>query len=193
MSKIEGIMIDFDNTAYNTTKAIVSLYHDDYCEYSNYKFISWRDVHTWGFDELELAKDGVIDAYFNQRRFFRTVEPMKNFEVVAWLLRKKYKLTFCSHGYSPNLRQKQNFIAHNYPADGFIGVNLKEHKDKSCVDMSNCIFIDDTAKNLLTSNAAVKILFGPDEEWNKDWDGIRCETWNDVLETIRQLEETGEI
>ena len=193
MGKIDRIMIDFDNTAYNTSKAIVDLYHDDYCEYSNYKYINWRDIQTWEFSELSLAKKEVIDAYFNQRRFFRTIEPMKNFETVAWLLRKDYKLTFCSHGYSPNLRQKEKFIAHYYPNDDFIGVNLKEHKDKSCVDMSNCIFIDDTAKNLTTSNATVKILFGPDMEFNKDWNGIRCHTWADVLETIKDLEQNGVI
>ena len=193
MGKIDRIMIDFDNTAYNTSKAIVDLYHDDFCEYTDYKYVDWRNIKTWEFSELELASTDVIDAYFNQQRFFRTIEPMKNFVVVAWLLRKDYKITFCSHGYSPNLRQKQKFIAHNHPIDDFIGVNLKQYKDKSCVDMSNCIFIDDTAKNLVTSNAAIKILFGPDMEYNKEWDGIRCETWNDVLVKIRQLEETGEI
>jgi len=193
MGKMKRIIIDFDNTAYNTTQAITKLYNDDFMYYSDHTYIDWRNVHTWGFDELELAKDGVINAYFNQPRFFRTIKPMANFEVVAWLLRKDYKLTFCSHGYSPNLRQKQIFIAHNYPNDEFIGVNLKEYKDKSCVDMSDCIFIDDTAANLETSNAAIKILFGPDTLWNSEWDGIRCKTWNDVYAKIRQLEETGEI
>lgn len=193
MGNIKEIMIDFDNTAYNTTKAIAKLYHDDYCYYSDYKRINWEDIHTWGFDELSLAGSRVIDMYFNQRRFFRIIEPMKNFQIVAWLLRKDYKITFCSHGYSPNLLQKKEFIEKNYPNDGFIGVNLKQHKDKSSVDMSNCIFIDDTASNLKTSNAAIKILFGEDEEWNRDWTGIRCKTWSDVLLTIRDLEEKGEI
>lgn len=40
--------------------------------------------------------------------------------------------------------------------------------------------IDDLSKNLKTSNATHKICFGEKFNWNKDWDGIRCQTWYDI-------------
>ena len=96
-------------------------------------------------------------------------------------LKDNYDITIVSSGYSPNLRAKEIWIRKNLPYCDFIGVNLKEYKDKSHVDMSSdVIFIDDSANNLITSNAKLKICFGDKYPWNKDWTGIRCANWNDV-------------
>lgn len=68
-------------------------------------------------------------------------------------LSEYYTIKIVSHGYSPNLKQKEEWIKKRFLNVEFIGVNLKEHSDKSHIDMSDGLFIDDNAKNLVTSNA----------------------------------------
>lgn len=103
-------------------------------------------------------------------------------------LKNEYKIIIVSSGYSPNLLAKEVWIRENLPYCDFIGVNFKEYSNKSHVDMSNGIFIDDSENNLTTSNAELKICFGKKYKWNSNWDGIRCENWLDVYKIITELE-----
>ena len=161
--------IDLDCTLYNTVKQIVKMYDEDFCYYSDYKQIPWTEVKTWNFTELEAARPEQIDVYFNQKRFFDNVEMYENAKATIDWLSNNYNIVFVSHGYTPNLRLKEEYIKKHFPYAEFIGVNLKEHKDKSCVNMSNGIFIDDKTENLDTSNADIKICFGETYEWNNDY------------------------
>ena len=161
------IFIDMDCTLYNTVKRITEIYDEDFQYYSDYKKIPWKEVTSWNFNELSAAPEKYIDHYFNQKRFFDKVEMYPYAKEVIDKLSDKYRIVFVSHGYSPNLRLKREYIKNNFPYADFIGVNLKEHKDKSCVDMSGegNIFIDDTPNNLYSSNADIKICYGI-YDWN---------------------------
>ena len=161
------IFIDMDCTLYNTVKRITEIYDEDFQYYSDYKKIPWEEVTSWNFNELSAAPEKYIDHYFNQKRFFDKVEMYPYAKEVIDKLSDKYRIVFVSHGYSPNLRLKREYIKNNFPYADFIGVNLKEHKDKSCVDMSGDgnIFIDDIPENLYKSNADIKICYGI-YDWN---------------------------
>lgn len=169
--KKKNAFIDLDGVVLNTVKCINDLYNEDYCYFEKYKEIPWQDIKTWNFTELSAAKPEYIDMYFNQKRFFDKIEMFSYAEDMIEELNKNYNIIFVSHGFSPNLKLKEQWIEKNFPYAQFIGVNLKEHKDKSCVDMSGegNIFIDDKASNLESSNAEIKICFGKEYEWNKDW------------------------
>lgn len=39
-------------------------------------------------------------------------------------------------------------------------------------------------KNLVTSNAKLKILYGDLYDWNKDWNGIRKWNWYEVYDFL---------
>lgn len=162
------IFIDMDCTLYNTVKRITEMYDEDFQYYSDYKKIPWEKVTSWNFEELSAAPEKYIDHYFNQKRFFDKVEMYPYAKEVIDRLSDKYRIVFVSHGYSPNLRLKKIYVTHNFPYADFIGVNLKEHKDKSCVNMSGDgnIFIDDIPENLYKSNADIKICYG-NYEWNR--------------------------
>ena len=64
--------------------------------------------------------------------------------------------------------------------ESFIPVNLQYHSDKSHVYMKDGIFLDDSAYNLITSNAKEKICFGDMYSWNENWNGLRLYNWKDV-------------
>lgn len=178
------LYLDFDGVICNTIKTIVKLYSEDFKYYKKFEPIDWSEVETWDFTELEAAKPEYIDTYFNQQRFFDNVEWMPWAKDIIEKLSEIYDIKVCSAGYYPNLVGKVNWLEKNMPYAEFIGVNFKNYSDKSHVDMSDGIFIDDSAKNLITSNAETKICFGDVYEWNKDWDGIRCANWHDVWELI---------
>lgn len=167
-------------TIVNTIKSIVSLYNEDFVAYKKYKYINWIDINTWDFTELSATTPEYVNHYFNQPRFFKHLDFMDNFEEVYLKLKEKYDITIVSSGYSPNLKLKELWIDENLPGCKFIGVNLKDYKDKAHIDMSDGVFLDDSAHNLITSNAKVKICFGEEYEWNKDWTGIRLKNWYEV-------------
>lgn len=189
MEKLEKskIFLDYDGCIVNTIKCICSLYNEDFQYYKNFIHINWWEVNTWDFAECNCATPEYINTYFNQQRFFDRIEYMDWAEKILDILNKYFEITIVSSGYLPNLIAKEKWVKEHLPYCSFIGVNLKEYKDKSHIDMSDSIFIDDSANNLKTSNAAIKICFGDEYPWNNKWKGIRCNNWHEVENYIERV------
>ena len=183
---IKTLYIDMDGVAINTIEAIVRMYDDDFSTYSDYEKIPWTEINTWDFTELKCASSEYINMYFNQKRFFDFVQPMDNFDEIVNRLKDRFSIKLCSMGYTPNLRRKELYIQEHYPFAEFIGVNFKSFPDKSHIDMSDGVIIDDSISNLQHSNAQLKILFGEDYPWNKGWTGFRCYNWYDVERSLKR-------
>ena len=83
-----------------------------------------------------------------------------------------------------NLKQKEQWIDQYLFYPEFIGVNMKKYKDKSHIDMSDGILIDDSVYMLETSNAQEKYCFGDIYSWNKDWTGKRLMNWTDIAHLL---------
>ena len=178
-----------DNCIINSIATICSLYNEDFKYYKKFKFIHWTTVNTWDFRELNCTTPEYINTYFNQPRFFENIEYMPWAKETLLELKDDYDITIVSSGYNPNLRAKEIWIKENLPFCKFIGVNLKEYSDKSHIDMSDVVFIDDSMSNLSTSNAQINICFGDkypwNEDWNEDWTGFRCYNWNDIKRFLK--------
>lgn len=160
---IKTLYIDFDGTLVNTIESIVGLYNEDFKYYKNFNYIRWWDIDTWGFEECNCAPPGYIDLYFNQPRFF---EKLKFMQWAQWAVKKLsqyYTIKIVSHGYSPNLKQKESYIKEWFPFAEFIGVNLKEYSDKAHIDMSDTKEISNMAKRVAKFE---KITYG---QFEKDW------------------------
>lgn len=186
---IENIFVDFDGVIANTIKAIVSLYNEDFKYYKKFKPVHWTDINTWDFEECNCASKEYVNTYFNQQRFFDKLEYMDWAKEVLDELNEHYNITIVSSGYSPNIKAKEIWVNEHLPYCQFIGVNFKEHSDKSHIDMGkNSIFIDDSVHNLITSNAEYKVCFGDIYDWNKDWDGKRCYSWFDIKRYINNID-----
>ena len=164
------------------------MYDEDYQYYNKYKKIDWQDVNTWEFIELNAATTDYIDQYFNQKRFFDRVNLMDKADLVINQLARTHDIVFVSAGYSPNLKLKQEYIEKLFADASFIPVNMKEYYDKSHIDMSGGIFLDDCESNLKTSNAKYKICFGKVYPWNESWDGKRSKNWIEVLKLVKDIE-----
>lgn len=188
------LFVDYDGVIVNTISAITSLYNTDFAAYDGFKPIDWHDVKTWEFIELDCATPEYIDTYFNQPRFFDVVEFFPFALLGLEKLNEYYEISVVSSGNPPNLKLKEQWVANVMPYASFIGVDMNKYSDKSHVRMDyvNSVFIDDLSNNLRKSDAALKICFGEIYPWNDDWDGIRCNSWADIVQYLLVGIETNE-
>ena len=131
---------------------------------------------------------------------------MKHADTILWLLSYQFDFVIVSHGNAPNLKLKNEWINKkiklhindltmiNQADTRFIGVDFKDYSDKSHVDMSDGIFVDYTYRNLLTSNAKHKIVFGTVFPWNeenekadKEHKYVRCKNWMELYQEIVRI------
>jgi len=171
------IYVDFDNTIVNTTKRIVELYNEDFRFYKNYIEIDYNKIQTYGFKECNCASEENINQYFNSPRFFEGLEYLPGAYEALTELSKKYKIVVVSMGYSPNLKGKEEWLKKELPFAEFIGCNLKQYKDKSHLNMTGGIQIDDTKRMLETTNAERKI-------WMDSTLNNMETAWNDLKENL---------
>lgn len=195
-----------DGVTVNSIDAIVYLYNEDFKAYPNYHYIKASDIHTWNFEECNCASSVVFDMYFNTPRFFENLKFMKYADTFLWRLSHRFNFIIVSHGNTPNLKLKNEWIDKkirfcindsimiNQADTKFIGVDFKDYSDKSHVNMSDGIFVDDTYRNLLTSNAKYKILFGKEFPWNEENEKadeehkyVRCKDWVELYQEITQI------
>lgn len=191
------LFLDFDNTIVDTIAAVVSLYNEDYASHEGFVQIDPSEVTSWEFTECNLATYEEIDRYFGDKRFFQRVKLYPSAGQVLRSLSHRYDITIVSHGYASNLKLKEKWVKDNLfkeILDGscnaeFIGVDWETHNDKSHVDMSNSIFVDDSIRNLETSSAKYKILYGEYMDWNNtNIEFIRCKNWLDLNNQICLIE-----
>ena len=189
------LYIDLDNVVFDTVDAIKTLYDENYRLYDNYKCVDYNAMTSYDFRELQLLTKEKLNEYFCSGRFFDVVNCIEGAELSIATLNgfNQYPVTLVSIGTPENIKGKQQWIDNvlrgGFELDvDFVGLNSF---DKSEIDMSGGILIDDELKNLETSNADVKICFG-DYEWNKDWTGLRAAYWFEVrklvYEEVRKLE-----
>ena len=185
---MKTIYIDIDGTVIDTISIICNLYNYDYIFYPGFEPVEPETIRTWDFDELSLTDREHVNRYFCTPRFFENIKFMQSAKWIIGLLSKEYKIVFCSSGRHPNLEMKKLWVKRHFPYAEFIPVELPTYPDKSHVNMAGGIFIDDDAKNLITSSAEVKICFGKEYPWNENWNGVRCADWSHVYKYIKQIE-----
>lgn len=191
------LFLDFDNTIVDTIAAVVSLYNEDYVNHDGFVQINPSEVTSWEFTECNLATYEEIDGYFGDKRFFQRVKLYPSAGQVLRSLSHRYDITIVSHGHNNNLKLKEKCVTENIfnkifdnSCDAkFIGVEWEKYSDKSHVDMSNSIFVDDSITNLKTSSAKYKILYGEYMDWNNtNIEFIRCKNWLDLNNQICLIE-----
>lgn len=182
------LFIDFDGTMVDTIGRICDIYNEDYSFYDKFTPISSDEIKTWNFDELRLANRKAVNLYFNQPRFFNEgLEPMFHAcEVINQLHDEGNNIIIVSTGTKPNLKLKKAWLRNHIEFDEFIGIDINVYKNKDHINMNGGIFIDDMTNNLSGSNAERKICFGEKYDWNRDWNGERCASWDDMYELLNK-------
>lgn len=165
------IYLDIDGVLWKSTTAIVKLLN----EQQGTSFTG-ADVTSWNFHEIcSNMTDDEVEELFSDKRFFDIVEFVKGAE--RFLKENRNKITIVTKGTKENGELKRKwFNEHDFEDIPIICLPLD--KSKAEVDMSDGLFIDDSTKNLVESNAKYKVMFcefndGKNREWMSGWDGIK--------------------
>lgn len=182
---MKKIFIDFDCTIADSIKTYCNVYNLSYKEQEGFKEADHNKVDAYDLkDQCHLVDHQ--ESIFSNEEFFKHLEFMTDATDVLEKLSTQYELIICSIGTLDNISYKAKWIKNNLSfiksvilLTGTMGSSgLK--MDKSTVDMKDSIFIDDHADNLLSTNAELKICFGKEYAWNKNWMGQRCIGWKEI-------------
>lgn len=140
---------------------------------------------AWKWDMTDIIpylNPTQIDSIFEYDKFFKSLEFMDGAYEVLQMLTEKYEVIIVTMGSLPNLSMKAEWIKQNLPFihNVILLYNADGDTDKSMVDMSDGIFLDDHQNNLWTSNSIEQYVFGEIYEYNQDYKGTRLYTWDDV-------------
>ena len=188
----QKLFVDFDNTITNSTKAFCEIYNYIYEYHKNFVKARWEYVNEWDFkDECPLLKDdeNMIQDIFASDAFFENLEFLNESTYEALRkLSERYEVILVTIGTFENIALKTQWIAENLPfiKECIFIVNNGCKMDKSTINMHGGIFLEDHYSNLKSSNASTKICVGKTYSWNEKWDGIRCETWDDIITLLLQ-------
>lgn len=178
------LYLDFDNTIANTMKSMVCFLNDkfntkqDYIKLTRYNFTNL-------FPKIR-HKD--LMEYFESQEIFNNLEYMPGFlDCIDTVL--DYCVTIVTSGTTKNLELKTKWLHKDFSFPIIqIDTDKKKCTDKSEVDMSDGIFIDDNIECLRSSNAKIKILIKNDMEtdWNKtnNDEVYIVNTWKEIKDIL---------
>lgn len=183
-----NIFLDFDDTIVESINNVIRIANKRYN-----RNIQVSDIHHWDFTNLYdgIPSDDIIHI-FGEQEFFDTLRFKRGAILTLQKFSKRNFLNIvsCVINYDAMMLKyhwiNQHLNNMNIPV-GFMGI--PPHKDKSIIDMSDGIAIDDNAQYLDVTNAKYKILFDNqnDMDVNKHWIGNRVYSWyelDDVLSNI---------
>lgn len=179
------IFFDFDNTLVDTTSAFVSWYNN-----KNDTQIDPKEIINYNFEpQLKLSKEEMIKG-FSSDEFFSFLRPFDGVREFLEQLKqtKLFEMYLVSNCSNESIIQKikwlYEFNLEKY-FDGKIFLSINKPIDKSLIDMSKSIFIDDHKENHLSSNAKYKFAFKdlPQRTWHPTQDdGVMVfSKWNSGL------------
>lgn len=168
------IFLDFDGTLVNSVKSIVELYNKKTDSNAD-----WTKVRNWDFSDQCPGIGPMIKDFFASDEFYENLEFYdENTIRVLNLLKEEYEVIICTIGCWLNVSKKVVWIKDNAEHENVILIGKDDNvMDKSIIDMSGGIIIDDHEDNLFSSNADIKISFGTRAKWNENWDGKVCLDW----------------
>lgn len=192
------VYLDFDNTLVDSNSAMVYLLNQEFGTKKEYK-----DLKKYDFKDLfpELT-DEHCEELFGDWRLFSLLEFFDNcFETLDYF-KKRCNYSLVTYGNKYNLSAKKIWCERYLP---FLKeLHLLEYVpgdmnyDKSMIDMSDGIFIDDHIEYLRSSNAKVKILFrnNHDGDWNEinNLDDVYVvNSWKEIYHIIKFYVDNGGI
>ena len=180
------LYIDIDNVVFDTVHIIKTMYDEDFRLYDDYHEVTLDQLTSYNFQELNLLTKEKLNEYFCSGRFFDKIAYIDGaYYSIAYLSSfLSIPISFVSIGTPENIKGKQIWLKEfNDKFNLFIDLIGIDDDDKSQIDMSNGILIDDVVQNLESSNAYLKVCFG-NYAWNKDWQGIRANNWSELRQII---------
>ena len=183
LKNIDKIFLDIDGVVLHSCEAMAKILNKIYN-----KNVSGQDILSWNFKEVEeTIDDSVLEYLFTTDEFFEIVEPIEGAIEFIKSCPENY-IVFVTKGRWQNFIGKEKLFEKlgigNIPMIGLpmnvdkdiINMNLYDN------DVERSLFIDDSTRNLVMSNATYKIQFreykdDKEREWQKNWNGDIMYHW----------------
>ena len=158
-----SLYVDFDNTIVNSRKKGTELLNEKYNENKDHLLL-----RKYNFKDLfPYSTSDDINYVFDNPNFFKNLCYEDGCKEVLDFASNLLDIKIVTTGTDINLDLKKKWIKENLPyVSKFYGVKTP---DKSSVNMTGSIHIDDNIESLRSSNASVKILLtnGISTDWNQ--------------------------
>lgn len=189
------LYLDFDNTIVNTGETVVNILNKRYGTSQK-----WENIKRYDFKDLfpNLNKEELCKI-FESGRLYHNVSFLTGVREIIYFVRASFEIEIVTVGSPKNKVLKDRWLALNFPAKYTLTVldNQESNFNKSDIDMSDGIFIDDSSECLRSSNAKVKILLsnGLETEWNREEndDFYVVQDWYEIGNILKFYIEKGEI
>lgn len=183
------IVLDLDSTVIQSVGRFIDIYNYKYGRNAN-----WKDVRSWNFKETcEFNNLSEVEDIFNDEWFYHkdhinfienSIENINKLKEIP-----NTTLMFCTIGGEINNVGKIKLMSEIFPDIQIVTITQnKPVMNKSILGLRKRDWlVDDHSKNLYSVRCENKLLFqhnGIEMNYNKGWDGIRVNNWNDVYEKI---------
>jgi len=194
----QTIFWDVDDVVINSLEVTVDLINEWYNKPNNLPIKSVSEAKDW---KLQAIHKGLtpeqIDYIFRCPEFWAKVQIREGFNnIIHSPILNKYNHVFVTKGTLDNLTYKECFLRTflgEFYTDHFEYIGLLDHESKGTINMSGGIMIDDNMRNLLESNASIKILItnGIETCYNNAYGDFKVTPENlyivNTLEDIQEL------
>jgi 5'(3')-deoxyribonucleotidase len=185
MIKDKQIVLDLDNTIINTPKTIINL-HNKLNPNKQYNYTNDIQI-DWKFRPVIKSDEELSDLFklFDHEDFYKDVVVFPNAIEVINRLSENNEVVICSKHMDSRKPLTKAWINKVMPKASVVFVD--SFADKGSL-FTNCdVAIDDRIDCLNSFNDNVyKICFGK-FKWNQEWNGIRCNSWSDIMLSLNTM------
>lgn len=192
------VYLDFDNTLVDSNNAMIYLLNKEYETDRKYEELKRYDFK----DLFPKLTDEHCEELFGCWKLFGLLEFFDSCYETLDYFKKRCEYSLVTYGSKENLFCKEFWCKkHLSFIKNYYLLEFKEDNceyDKSMIDMSDGIFIDDHIEYLRSSNAKVKILFrnNHDGDWNEinNLDDVYVvNSWKEIYHIIKFYVDNGGI
>ena len=182
------LYLDVDDTIIKSSETII-----DILNARNNTHKSINDLSDWGYRSIcPTLNFDTLNEIFASEEFFDRVKIDPEFQRFYKKHKRDFNFVFVSKGVPLNIKRKEKFLKKNFPRSKFISCPITEEQnfDKSHINMTNGIQIDDRFDCLATTTANVKILYkqGKDYSWNQPTRTLEnlyiTNTWKEIVSIL---------
>lgn len=185
------MFLDADDTILNSSETIIGILNEKYNINPPKRYM---DLWDWDYKTIypHLISEEV-EQMFGSDEFFNRVKIEEKFLKFYEANKEYIDITIVTKGNSENLAKKEAMFAKIWPEAKFCGMNLDFANldyDKSSIDMTEGIQIDDRFDALETTNAGCKILIlhYKDLYWNRQTSNVenlyKVNNWDEIIQIL---------
>lgn len=186
-----NIYVDADDTIIESSKTVIQIINERYDIQPPKTFDNLRN---WNYTCIYPGMTGEeVEEIYSSPEFFARVKPNPEFLKVYKKHKNNFNFIVVTKGQKRNLDLKEKWFKENFPDMFFVGIEFTPDEpqgfDKSVIDMTGGIQIDDRTDALLGTKAECKILLknGKNFKWNEVESGSELyilNRWKEIGEVL---------